>query len=847
VSLSPTELLTLPLDFRVHFKETLLIFKITELGNSTKDTWWDEEAERITELYRYEILDTPPDPTFDRVTQRAASLFAAPISLITFVDLQRQFFKSHYGLNISETPREYAFCSHAIQTSKVMVVCDATEDVRFSESPLVLGPPKIRFYAGASIETVAGFRVGTLCVIDTKPRATPDEQQLAALSYLAKHVGDLLELHRAKRELATSRRISHETEQRAALALDAGRMGYWERDAETDLIRFSPMLEKLLEINHEEYDGSVEGWLKHIHPDDHQTIFDGIEVARKTAQNYTFKYRVLTADGSERWITTTGTYKQDEAGNFAGAHGVSWDSTIAEVSARELKLSEALFRGLSESAPVGVFRSDDVERLIYVNAKAADIFSMSEQQMLGQGWSERIHPEDRQMLQAFLASDKGKDKYWEYEVRLLLPDDAVRWILVRSTTLLDAKGDFAGKTGTVEDITQRRQTLQYLQEAKEAAERANRTKDLFLANVSHELRTPLNGVLGISGQLVDTPLNAEQLEMVKLVEESGSALLRVVNDMLDLNRIEAGQMSIERAPFRLRKSIQQTVKFLEADAQKKGLTLVTHYAGGLPDTFYGDVSRIKQILTNYLSNAIKFSDRGEIDLTVQGEVVKEAVELLVSVSDHGPGIELAAQSKLFRSFSQLDDSSTRRSGGLGLGLAICKRLAELMGGSVGVSSSPGRGSTFWVRLRLEYAEDLPAAMGPPVNANGNGNVGRVLLVEDNVVNQRVALGVIRKLGWQADVAGDGAAAVDLCQRNDYAVVFMDCQMPQMDGYVATEHIRKWEASNGKPAVPIVALTAHAMTGDRERCLDAGMNDYLAKPFGLEELRTTLERWAKVSS
>ena len=270
---------------------------------------------------------------------------------------------------------------------------------------------------------------------------------MAALSDLAKHVGDLLELHRAKRELAASRKISYETEQRVALALEAGSMGYWERDAETDLIRFSPMLEKLLEMNHDEYDGSIEGWLQHIHPDDHQTIFDGIEEARKSGRNYTFKYRVLTVDGSERWITTTGTYKKDEAGNFAGAHGVSWDSTVAEVSARELRLNESLFRGLSESAPVGVFRSDASEHLIYVNAKAAEIFAMSEQQMLGQGWAVRIHPEDRHRLQSFLASDRGKEKYWEYEVRLLLPDDAIRWVLFRSTTLFDVKGELCRQDG----------------------------------------------------------------------------------------------------------------------------------------------------------------------------------------------------------------------------------------------------------------------------------------------------------------------------------------------------------------------------------------------------------------
>jgi PAS domain S-box-containing protein len=728
-----------------------------------------------------------------------------------------------------------------------LVVCDARADVRFADNPFVVGEPGIRFYVGAPLETSDGLRLGALCVIDKQPREFPDVQQIAALTDLATQVVDLLELHRAKRELAKSRKQRRETEQRAALALDAGHMGYWERDAETDLIRFSPMLEKLLEINHDEYDGTVGGWLRHIHPDDHETIFRGIADAQRHEQNYSFKYRVLTADGSERWITTTGTYRKDEAGRFAGAHGVSWDSTIAEVSARELRWNEALFRGLSESAPVGVFRSDADEQLIYVNAKAAEIFAMSEQRMLGQGWVERIHPEDRETLKASLERDKAKGQYHEYEVRLLLPDDAVRWVLSRSTSLLDAKGNFAGKTGTVEDITQRHQTVQYLKEAKEAAERANRTKDLFLANVSHELRTPLNGVIGVSAQLLETALNAEQLEMTELVHESGHALLRVVNDMLDLNRIEAGELSIERAPFQLRKCIQQTVTFLEADAAKKGLTIVTHYANSLPDSYYGDASRIKQILTNYVSNSIKFSNSGEIVVTVKGEISGGAVELLLAVSDSGPGIELEAQSKLFRSFSQVDDSSTRRSSGLGLGLAICKRLAELMGGTVGVSSTLGKGSTFWVRLQLQSAEEWTPAGSLPAKSNGFSGSGRVLLVEDNLVNQRVALGVIRKLGWDADVANDGLAAIELFQKNKYSLVFMDCQMPGMDGYLATQKIRDLEVSEGAPPVPIVALTAHAMTGDRERCLQAGMNDYLAKPFGLEELRKALDRWAKAPS
>jgi PAS domain S-box-containing protein len=809
----------------------------------------ENESDRLAALYRYEILDTPPEPSFDRIARQAAVLFNAPISLISFVDPQRQFFKSHYGIAERETPREHAFCAHAIQSSEVMVVCDATQDARFCGNPLVLQHPNVRFYAGAPLNTPDGFRLGTLCVIDNQPRVFPDSHQLAALTDLADHVVELLELHRAKRdlvirsrELAESRKESHATEQRAAIALEGGRMGYWEWDAATGLIRFSPLLEKLLGLNHDEFDGSLESWLKHVYPDDHSIILGGIEAATRIQKMSPVKYRVPTASGALRWITTTGAYQKDETGRITGAHGVSWDSTDAENAAQELKLREALFRGVSECAPVGVFRSDANEDLIYANAKAAEIFGMSEQEMAGKGWGQRIHPEDRAALWAFLNSDKGREKSFEYEVRLLLPGGAVRWVLVRATVLYEETGRFAGKTGTVVDVTEQRQAIHYLREAKEAAELANRAKDFFLANVSHELRTPLNGVLGMSDQLIETGLNPEQLEMAQLIRESGRALLAVVDDMLDLGQMEAGMVSIERVPFELRKSIEQTVALFETDARREGPGIVVHCPAGLPDSYFGDASRIKQILANYLSNAVKFGE-GEIAVTVRGEMAGGLMELLLAVSDSGPGIALDVQSQLFRPFSQIDDSSSRRSGGLGLGLAICRRLAELMGGTVGVFSAPGKGSTFWVRLQLECHVQQPAATAPlPAKSNEDVGTGRVLLVEDNLINQRVALGVLRRLGWQADVATNGVAAVELFQKSSYAVIFMDCQMPEMDGYLATGQIRHWEALHNQAPVPIIALTAHAMAGDRERCLAAGMNDYLSKPFGLEELRAALNRW-----
>jgi len=820
----------------------------------------ENESARLGALKSFCILDTGPEECFDRLVGLAATMFDVPISLISFVDSDRQFIKSAYGLELCETSREDAFCAHSILGDKPMVVPDATQDPRFSDNRLVVGEPYIRFYAGAPLITSDGLRLGTICVIDKHPRPALQAHQLTALENLAAHVVELLEFRLAKRhlartrhelaeqvhELARQRDLWSKIEQRATMAMEAGRIGYWEREAGSDRVSFSPMLEEMLELDHGTYDGSLEGWMKCIDPADHETVLAGIEEAQRTRENCTFKYRVRTADGSERWITTTGTYKYDEAGNFVVAQGVSWDSTAAEIAARELKRREELFRGLCESAPAGVFRADCDSNVTYANSQFGIIFGLKEEELLGHGWLSRIHPADKDELRASVDKIKSDPQrtLWENEHRLLMADGTVRWVRARLTLLRDQHGHVQERVGTVFDTTQVRKALDDLQEAKEAAELANQAKDHFLANVSHELRTPLNGVLGMNEQLIESGLSEQQLEMARLVQESARGLLTVVNDILDLTRIESGKLTIERVPFQLRALVQQSVALCETEALRKNLPVKASFSSGLGDCYIGDATRIKQILLNYLANAVKFTQAGEIRISAHAEVGDHGTELHLMVSDSGPGIALEAQSKLFLPFSQIDDSSTRRNGGVGLGLAICKRLAELMGGRVGVVSAPDKGSTFWVSVPVELLSQ-PIQIAPQNGLLDGRTNGRVLLVEDNLINQRVASGALRKLGWEADVAGNGKAAIDLFQKSDYSLVLMDCQMPELDGYAATKQIRRWEDLKGREHVPIIALTAHAMSGDKERCLEAGMNDYLAKPFGFEELRQALERWATI--
>lgn len=817
------------------------------------------ESERLAALYCYDILDTPPEASFDRLTRTARVIFDAPICVLTLMDAERQFFKSKIGVTKTEAPREYAFCAHGILQADPLVICDATKDVRFADNPIVTGMPNVRFYVGAPLRTPDGFALGSLCVLDVQPREAPTAEELRVLEDLAAQAVELLEARKSQKEVAGLRgdlegvreKMSVDDKHRlhmermAALALDAGRMGIFEWDAVGNQIRWSDRLFQIMGFPLADSPPSTREWLRMLHLEDRQPLLDKIREARQSGDNFTVKYRLVNSAGGECAITSVGKHFFDEESRLLGALGVSWDSTENDRNERALAESEELFRTLSSACPIGIFRTDLDENTTYVNPRLTEIWDMPPDELVGWKWKSRLHPDDARGLVELDLKSASKHTRVQREYRLVMPDGTVRWIQSRAAIVHDSHGKPAGKVGTVDDITERKSTLLELQAAKEAAEVASHSKDLFLANVSHELRTPLNGVLGMTDLLLETELSEEQREMAEIVRDSGRSLLMVVNDILDLSRIEAGKLAIEHAPFDWKDMMRQAMSLVEPEAQRKGLSLELTQSANIPGRFEGDPGRVKQILLVFLTNALKFTSKGSIAVEVVADEVSEgALEMLLTVRDTGPGISIKQQGKLFRPFSQIDPSSTRKHGGVGLGLAIARSLAELMGGSVGVVSAPGEGSTFWLRLVLPTYVGALKPEQTPSRLEQNGVRGRVLVVEDNPVNQDVAVSVLRQLGWQADVAANGHVAFDLIQQREYALLLMDCQMPGLDGYSATEQIRSWEKTARRPEVPIVALTAHAMTGDRERCLNAGMNDYLAKPFALAELRAALARWAR---
>jgi signal transduction histidine kinase/CheY-like chemotaxis protein len=421
--------------------------------------------------------------------------------------------------------------------------------------------------------------------------------------------------------------------------------------------------------------------------------------------------------------------------------------------------------------------------------------------------------------------------------------DPPRTFDARVLLLRDRQGERTGTLLTLHDMTRSKEVEADLRQAKERAEAATRAKSDFLANMSHELRTPMNGVIGMVTLLGDTQLDAEQTELVHTLGASARSLLELLNGVLDLSKIEAGRLALEETPVDVERIVREVVTILEFAAVQKGLTLLARTSPGVPHRLLGDPIRLRQILLNLVSNAIKFTNEGSVTIDVAREASEaDRVWLRIAVVDTGIGIPAGACERIFEKFTQADASTTRRFGGTGLGLAITRELVELMGGTIEAESRPGAGSAFRVRVPLRHDKTGDAVTDPTSQRMAPLRAGlRVLLAEDNAVNQKVARALLEHAGCRVEVAADGQLAVEMQRRGAYDLILMDCQMPELDGFDATRAIRAQEPPGCR--VPIIALTANALDTDRARCLEAGMDAYLSKPVEREALLEAVARWS----
>ena len=506
---------------------------------------------------------------------------------------------------------------------------------------------------------------------------------------------------------------------------------------------------------------------------------------------------------------------------------------------------------------------------IYFNQHWVEYTGLTLDESYGHGWNIPFHPDDKQRAwEAWQRATQHEEPYL-LECRLRRADGVYRWWLIHGTPLRDANGEIQKWFGTCTDIEERKRAEEALLEAKLAAEAANVTKSQFLANMSHELRTPMNAILGMIDLALPKAVDPTVKDCLQTARGSADLLLALLNDLLDSAKIESGKLELEAAPFSLRRMLDHITRILSVRASEKGLCFYCRILDDIPDAVVGDRTRLQQVLLNLAGNAIKFTERGEVAICVQrgeegeeggkGEREKKAgnetqdlsphpnplpegdgtVNLQFSISDTGIGIPPATLERLFQPFAQADPSMTRRFGGTGLGLSICKSLVEMMGGRIWVESQEGQGSTFYFTLRLPLAQELPANFETPLAITAAPVMPlRILLVEDNPANQKLAIYILQDRGHRVETAGDGREALYWTAQNRYDVILMDVQMPGMNGLEATAAIRARERTNSGAdcprRVPIVAMTAHAMKGDREQCLAAGMDGYLSKPIdGLE--------------
>jgi PAS domain S-box-containing protein len=532
---------------------------------------------------------------------------------------------------------------------------------------------------------------------------------------------------------------------------------------------------------------------------------------------------------------------EDELGQLAQAFNTMTRKLQTTTVSRDYV--DNIIRNMDEAllviAPDGTLRS--------INPAASGLLGFNSAETLNQTLASLVpleNPEEFSLVENLVTQGH---ELRNVEIHLRSNTGTAIPVLFSGSVMRNADGSVACIVCTARDITDRKRTEDAFRKAKEAAELANRSKSEFVANMSHEIRTPMNGIIGMTDLALDTSLTDQQREYLGMVKSSADSLLGIINDILDFSKVEAGKLELELIPFNLRQHVQEIFRIFEVRARAKALELVGDISSTVPEVVVGDPGRVRQILINLLGNAIKFTDRGQICLRIFIEKETENKVLLhFSVRDTGIGISPEKQAGIFAPFVQADSSTTRKFGGTGLGLSIASNLVGLMNGKIWVDSEVGMGSTFHFTADFERDKDRGSSCrSKPPLARGFADRSlprtlRILLAEDNVINQKLATHLLTRWGNSVVVAGTGVQALAAWEKEPFDLILMDIQMPQMDGLEATHCIRQKEKSTGSH-VPILALTAHAMTGDREQCFLAGMDGYITKPIQPEELFSELEK------
>lgn len=627
--------------------------------------------------------------------------------------------------------------------------------------------------------------------------------------------------------------------QRLADIIFGTNVGTWEWNIQTGEMIFNERWADIIGYKLAELEPvSIKTWLNYIHPDDLKLTGELLERHFSGAlEQYRCEYRMKHRDGHWVWVLDRGKVIQwTEDGKPLMMSGARQDTTDRKQAEEALCRSEEKYRTVAYYTYDWEYWIAPDQSLLYCSPACQRITGYSAEEFLEDpGLVAKItHPDDREFIEAHLSSITTKTTVLnEFEFRIITRDGDIRWIAHAGQSVYGSDGAYLGRRASNRDITTRKIQEQELKIAKEQAESANRAKSEFLANMSHEIRTPMNGVIGMAQLLAMTELTGEQQEYVGALKESGNNLLSLINDILDLSKIEAGKIRLESVDFSLQQSINDVVLTQRSVINEKGLALDVDIAGDFPHVLVGDQLRVKQIILNLLGNAIKFTPQGGI--TISARVLEQydnSVLLQIAVTDTGIGISADAIDKIFRPFVQADGSTTRRFGGTGLGLTISRRLAELIGGSISVESTPGVGSCFKVTLPFLVARMTATAEVTTHRAlvGWDGPPLRILFVEDNPVNTLFGTSMLKKLGHQVVPVDNGRDCLKFLEQGKFDLVLLDIQLPDMTGVAVLQELRRKEQGIPHMHQPVIALTAYSLRGEREHFLEEGFDGYVSKPI-----------------
>ncbi|MDO8377605.1 ATP-binding protein [Phenylobacterium sp.] len=775
---------------------------------------------------------TGDEPVFTRAAELADALFGK-VGVSLMIARDEGVWRSHDPEG--RTPAADPLGDRVRATGKCVWVEDARLDPEMAAYPLVSGPPHYRFCAGAPVRLSDGEVIGVLAVVGTETR--PHDAGLAAnLDNLAGVIADACEQARAQQMLVEGKSALRQSQTHLTAMVETAPAAIMMTDRDMRLLQVS---RRFLQ----ESGMAAPDILGRQIADFNPSLFTRLRLAHdRCLAGETLRIdrvRLIAPDGLAKWVCLEMTPWRDEAGEIGGVVSAALEVTDLVRAVETAERSEQRLQVAAQIAELHVWELDYQHRTLVQDEGMAKIFGrVLTFEELAADTSSTIHPEDRALIAAPWARAVEKDEPYFPEYRVAREDGKEVWVACTVKLVRDETGAPLRLLGALQNITARKQAEAALVQAKEEAEAANRAKSTFLATMSHEIRTPLNGVLGMAQAMARDELSPVQRDRLDVVRQSGETLLAILNDVLDLSKIEAGKLELEVAAFDLEELALGAHAAFTAIANKKGLSFNLVVEPEARGAYLGDSTRLRQVIYNLVSNALKFTPSGEVRV----RLARDGGDLCVEVSDTGVGMSPDQLDRLFRKFEQADASTTRRYGGTGLGLAICRELCELMGGAIGAVSVEGEGTTFIARLPMAPAQ-AGSVQGPAAAEAEPETLPplRVLAAEDNIINQLVLQTLLHQAGIEPVMVSDGAQAVEAWRAGAWDVILMDVQMPVMDGPTATRKIRDEEARLGRPRTPIVALTANAMAHQVAEYIGAGMDDFVPKPLEAALLFAALER------